>query len=242
MVPIGLKGEGEVILINRIDVLDHGYIELLDQMGDDWTPVKAARLSFNNGLKGEEADTKLLRFLMKNKHTSPFEQVMMTWEVQLPIFVAREWVRHRTAKLNEFSMRYAEASKLGEGEIKFYFPNSWRSQHPTNKQASGIELDARTQWEADKVYAAAVWQTIRAYDDLLSLGVSREMARFVLPVSVYTKMVWTNDLHNTLHFLDLRDSDAAQDEIHQYATAMRTIMEEKLPVIMSIWREQNGHQ
>lgn len=218
-------------------VLDHGKIELVDMMGDDWTVVRAARVSYRGELKGPESDTKLIRYMMKHKHTSPFEHVVMTWEVKLPLFVAAQWVRHRTASLNAESARYKEP------EMDYYVPDFWRAQHPTNIQGSAEILeddDDPRIWTAEAQtleYSRRCDMAIETYQDMLRDGVAREQARMILPQSMYTNWIWTNDLHNTLHFLNLRLNEDAQWEIQQYAEAMRSIMQEKLPVVMGIWEE-----
>lgn len=205
-----------------MDVLDKGYVKLVDIMGNDWTPVEAARVSYNAGLKGEEQDTKLMKYLLRNGHTSPFEMVEIMWEVKAPIFVARQWVRHRTANWNEVSARYTEVDE-------FYIPDKWRGQDTKNKQGS-----VGTAFTEEDYYVTCL-RSLETYRGMLRDGVSREMARMVLPQSMYTKWVWKNDLHNTLRFLKLREDDHAQWEIQQYAKAMRTQLEEKLPTLMSVW-------
>lgn len=217
-----------------IKVLDKGYITLLDTLGDDWTPVRAARISYDQFSKGEEADKKLLRYLIKNNHTSPFEQVRVVWEVKAPIFVFREWHRHRTASLNEVSGRYVT---LGN---EFYFPAEWRAQDEINKQGSieGV-LSRAIQDEATRKYDELVRHAIEVYDWMIENGIAREQARNCHLVSIYSKMVWQNDLHNTWHFLKLRTGSGAQWEIRQYAKAMIQLLEEQFPILMGLWREEN---
>lgn len=212
-------------------VLDYGFVRLVDMMGDDWSPAKAARVSYASGLKGEEADTKLLRYLYENRHTSPFEQVVLQWEVQAPIFVFREWHRHRTASLNEFSMRYANPFETG---LQMYHPAVFRSQDGKNKQGSGAELTTEASDTADWEMQLAYDHAETSYNRMIELGVARELARIVLPVGMYSTMVWQSNLHNTWHFLDLRTAPNAQWEIRQYALAMERIMTRVLPVLMGI--------
>jgi thymidylate synthase (FAD) len=228
--------------VSNTEVLDHGYVKLQNIMGDDWTPVRAALVSIEEPLTGEVADTKLLRYLLTHKHTSPFEMVELQWEVKAPIFVARQWVRHRTANLNEFSMRYAEADRISEdGNVEFYVPANVRGQSTSNRQASGPHLVGADATFNRIRYEQACLASVEAYESLLRGGVSREQARAVLPLSTYTKFIWKNDLHNTLHFLDLRLGEGAQEEIRVYAEAMRDQMKEKLPVIMGLWEEIRGN-
>ncbi len=201
-------------------VLDHGYVELLEQMGDDWTPASAARESRGQGLKGKEADTTLLKTMLQQGHTSPFEFVRFRFRVKLPIFVARQWIRHRTASVNERSMR------LDSGGFEFYIPNRWNTPGGDN------EVDTVTRGNLQDYYAKAVG----LYESLVTSGVPREQARIVLPVAVYTQWQWSLDLHNLLHFLKLRTAPAAQAEIREYARTIMSILEERIPVIMDIWR------
>lgn len=213
-------------------VLDKGSIELIEVFGNDFTPVEAARISFGNGRKTEEEDIRLLRYLIKNRHTSPFEQVVLRWKVKAPIFVFREWHRHRTASLNEMSGRYTELKR------EFYQPASWRVRDPNNKQGS-IEIGPghwdNHDWSYE--YNIVCNQSFDLYESMLQHGVAKEQARMCLPVSTYSQMIWTNDLHNTWHFLTLRDAPNAQWEIRQYAQVMIELMEEKLPVLMGLWKE-----
>lgn len=214
------------------DVLDHGHVKLLDMMGDDMTPVRAARVSYDDELKGIKQDTKLLRYLLINRHTSPFEQVVLTWEMKMPIFVARQIVRHRTASLNEVSQRYTEPDPP-----EFYLPDVFRKQSVGNKQGSEGEID-----ETDFLHIALAERYLDSYNlykAMVENNIAREQARIVLPLATYTKWIWTNDLHNTLHFLSLRMDDHAQWETRQYANAMFEIMKQKLPIIMEIWEDMN---
>lgn len=221
-----------------MEVLDHGYVRLQSIMGDDWTPVRAARVSFDAELKGEVADTRLLHYLLTHGHTSPFEMVELQWEVKCPIFVARQWVRHRTANLNEFSMRYADASTISDDdELEFYIPSEFRAQSTNNRQSSDGVVP--NQLGACDIYNETLLNAGIAYRTLLERGVAREVARGTLPLATYTKFIWKNDLHNTLHFLKLRLGEGAQPEIQVYARAMKEQMEEKLPVIMGLWEEIN---
>lgn len=214
-------------------VLDHGHVKLLDMMGDDMTPVRAARVSYDDELKGIEQDSKLLKYLLTNRHTSPFEQVVLTWEMKMPIFVARQIVRHRTASLNEVSQRYTELD-----HPEFYIPEEFRKQDKINRQSSKTAMIQDGDYMREQMsigYANAY----NLYSAMLHANVAREQARIVLPLATYTKWIWTNDLHNTLHFLSLRMDDHAQWETRQYANAMFEIMKEKLPIIMGIWSDLN---
>jgi thymidylate synthase (FAD) len=203
-----MKGE-------TVYVLDKGWVELQDVMGDDLAIVNAARVSYLGESKGPEQDRKLLLYLLHHKHTSPFEQVEFKFRVKAPLFVARQWMRHRTWSYNEMSRRYTS------DEIDFYYPTAWRKQSQANKQASDEMLsDPKATATADEMIHEIVAKCDTTYQSLLSLGVSREMARMVLPQNLYTQFVAKVDAHNLMHFFRLRMSDDAQYEIRLYAQAI----------------------
>lgn len=222
----------------RTDVLDQGYVTLMEVMGTDDTPVQAARVSMAKGLKGPRLDEKLETSLMRDRHTSPFEHVEVRFEVQAPIYVARQWVRHRTANWNEVSGRYIDLRELGMGSILWHeiLPGEWRIQDPKNKQGS-LPTDSLEQDVASVTQKEAIANSLTAYETLLELGVASEQARTVLPLAIYTRWWWKIDLHNLLHFLDLRADSHAQREIQVYAEAMIAQLEEVLPRAMRIWKQ-----
>ncbi len=207
---------------------EHGEVELVDYLGADRTVARAARTSYQGDEgKNEEADRKLIRRLWVDKHTSPFEMVALTFRIRMPIFVMRQHVRHRTASLNEWSFRYTECPEM------FYVPahDDVRSQHSTNKQMSG---DALTDDVADKARAlidGVNHQSYATYKKLIELGVAREQARVVLPVSAYTQIIWSIDMRNLLHYLRLRQATDAQKEIRAYADVMAAIVQKGWPMI-----------
>jgi thymidylate synthase (FAD) len=207
-------------------VLDHGFVILVDYMGTDESIVRAARVGTGSTSKGREDDRRLIRYLMRHAHTSPFEQVEVCFHVRLPIFVARQWVRHRTAHLNEHSARY---SVLRD---EFYLPDveAVARQDASNRQGRGEPLpepDAQSARGAiDTLHQAAY----RVYTELLRMGAARELARLVLPVSVYTEWYWKIDLHNLFHFLRLRLDPRAQAEIREYAAAVAAIIRDGWPL------------
>ena len=207
-----------------------GYVKLVDMMGNDDSPAKAARISYDN-MDSEEDAKRLTRYLLKNRHTTPFEQIELQWEVQAPIFVFRQWHRHRTASLNEMSGRYTKLPDM------FYIPTQWRMQDTVNKQGSVGTFEEAMNDEITRRYTDHILLGFELYDWMIEQGVSKEMARFHLPVSTYSKMVWKSNLHNTWHFLGLRLDPHAQQEIREYAEAMRDIMREQLPMLMRIWEE-----
>jgi len=205
----------------KIQVLDRGFVELQDMMGDDLAIVNAARVSYLGESKGAEQDKKLLFYLMEHKHSSPFEQVEFKFLVKLPIFVARQWMRHRTWSYNEQSRRYTDDTP------QCYFPTAWRKQSTNNKQGSDGEVNEVG--FLDGRYLKAVDLALDTYEKMLEMGVAKEQARIVLPHSLYTTFVAKVDAHNLMHFLTLRLDPHAQWEIRQYAEALYEIMKEKLP-------------
>lgn len=216
-------------------VLDYGYVKLVDYMGSDSTVCDAARVSYNKVTIGTEGNAKLINYLMKNSHTSPFEQCVLTFEVKLPIFVEREWVRHRTARMNEISGRYAALP----GE--FYTPTRERikGQSKTNKQSSDPKIEV-TKFDKDcflECLTSVNKYSFAGYEAALSNGIAREVARIGLPLNLYTKKIWQCDLHNLLHFLKLRMAEDAQWEIRQYANIIAKIVQGSYPLVWAAFEE-----
>lgn len=220
----------------KIDVLDHGFVRLVETKGSDLSIVQAARVSYNADWRAgedENSDTKLIRYLLKNQHTSPFEHVVFTFEVKAPIFIFRQWHRHRTWSYSEVSARYTE---LDEG---FYVPQPEHIgvQSKDNKQVRTIrggELCVDSAMEHACILMRDHHQhSHNLYKELLLLNVPRELARTVLPVAAYSRMFATVDLHNLMHFLRLRLNPHAQYEIRVYAEAMRELARSVVPVTMA---------
>lgn len=199
----------------------HGYVRYIDHLGSDQRIVEAARVSYHSASKGEEADRKLLSYLFKNRHTSPFEQCNITFNIKFPIFLMRQFVRHRTFRLNEWSGRYSELAE------EFFLPKEWRAQDTKNKQGSLGSVEAQA--SATDAASFAYTQSYEAYKVLLELGIAKEQARFVLPVGIYTEIYVNCDLHNLLHFLRLRQDGHAQSEIQDVANAMAAIAGQIFP-------------
>lgn len=229
--------------MQKIDVLDHGYVRLVDSMGGDLSVTRAARVSYDAAWRAGEdegSDARLIRYLWKNHHTSPFEAVEFQFEVKAPIFVFRQWHRHRTWSFNELSARYRELPE------EFYIPaaESIGVQSKDNKQGRTVGeqlddfVDMRSR-ECDMLEMACK-QAFSAYRDLLDAGWPRELARSVLPVATYSHMFAKVDLKNLLGFLDLRCHSHAQYEIRVYAEAMRDLAREVAPVCMRAWEEARG--
>lgn len=215
----------------KIKVLDHGYVRYVDHMGSDQSIVEAARVSYNSPSKGEEQDKKLLAYLLKNKHTSPFEMVKLKLNIKLPIFVMRQFVRHRMQNLNEVSARYTELPN------EFYVPTKWRKQDTKNKQGSQ-ESEELNPYAITNYVRGCSDDCYRTYQSLLTIGVAREMARMVLPVNIYTEIYTCWDLNNLLKFFALRDDSHAQAEIQDYARAMKDIARECFPWTMELYDKQ----
>jgi thymidylate synthase (FAD) len=210
------------------EVLDHGYVRFIDKLGDDRKVVRAARVSFDKGLKGDPADKRLLSYLYKHGHTSPFEMCSITFEIYLPIFVARQIMRHRTYRFNELSGRYTEMPE------DFYVPDEIRVQDKVNKQKSVPSSDT-AHHVGLSVMHSIMTDSVDAYSRLLNMGVCREQARMVLPLATYTRL-WVNaDLNNLLKFFSKRDADDAQWETRQYAIAMREITQRHFPWTMEAY-------
>jgi thymidylate synthase (FAD) len=209
--------EAEAVLDKEFPVLDKGFVRLVDYLGGDERVVQSARVSYGAGTKSYREDAALIDYLLRNRHTSPFEQVVLTFHVKLPIFVARQWIRHRTARLNEISGRYSVMKD------DFYVPaaDDLALQSTDNKQGRAAEaLEAGL---AEKVRAGLEAGQKRAYTDysgLIDEGIARELARVNLPLSLYTEWYWQIDLHNLFHFLELRLDPHAQLEIRRYAEVL----------------------
>jgi len=223
----------EELLDQYLPVLDHGFVRLVDYLGGDARIVQAARVSYGEGTKSVREDKALINYLYRNLHTSPFEQVILTFHCKLPIFVARQWIRHRTARLNELSGRY---SVMGD---EFYLPDLDRvqSQSTDNKQGSGDSLPVDT---ARRVLAALKIEQGHAYghySELIEQGVARELARINLPLSLYTEWYWQIDLHNLFHFLKLRLDAHAQYEIRRYAQALAHCAQAVAPLAYAAFEE-----
>jgi thymidylate synthase (FAD) len=223
----------------QIDVLNGGYVRLVDHMGDDLSVVRSARVSYDADWREPETgeavgkDAKLVHYLMKNHHTSPFESVTFTFEVKAPIFVYRQWHRHRTWSYNEVSARYTEL------DMGFYIPDldQITTQSVANKQQRTKEQHPKAQWIQTQMYAS-ITRSYRTYLRLLKEGTPRELARIVLPVAMYSKMFATVNLHNLLNnFTVLRDHDHAQHEVRVYAQAMKKLITPIVPVTIAAFDE-----
>ncbi len=210
--------------VNRepVKVLDKGFVRLVEFMGGDQGVVDAARVSYGGVSKGVEADKKLIAYLLKHSHLTPFEHSVLKFHVSAPIFVARQWFRHRFAAYNEISFRYTEVKDY------FYMPERWRGQDKKNKQGStsSAELDQKA---ISDLFSKQVESALATYKTLIEKGVAREMARMVLPVNLYTEFYWTVNARSLMNFVSLRADGHAQWEIQQYGEAMAHAFRQVMP-------------
>lgn len=218
-----------------LPVLDHGFVRYVDKLGSDRRIVEAARISYKSPSKGAAQDKKLISYLWKNKHTSPFEMVKLTLNIKLPIFVMRQYVRHRMQNLNEVSARYTELPN------EFYIPEKWRAQDTKNKQGSVMADFPEYGYNGYKTFTSRLQEhcqeSYAMYQNLINAGVAREMARMVLPINIYTEIYACWDLKNLLHFITLREDSHAQAEIQQYGKAIKKICEAHFPWTMAAYEK-----
>jgi thymidylate synthase (FAD) len=227
----------------KIDVLDKGYIEVVDSLGDDLTPVNAARVSFGGRSdKFTEKDKRLSKFLIKHKHFSPFRHQHIMVIIKAPEFVLRQWYKHvvgiettsthatKDHAWNEISGRYVEVED-------FYYPDVWRKQSEDNKQASEGELDELQQKRMSEIYKQYMRQVEMTYERMIDSGMAKEQARIVLPLSQYTQVWWTASFQSVMNFIELRDEPTAQVEIQEYARALKKIMLDVFPETTKLWSE-----
>lgn len=225
----------------KINILDHGYIELIETFGDEKTIVNAARVSFGVEKKEiDEKDIKLMKYLYKNKHFSPFRHVMFRFKIKAPEFVMRQIYKHvigiettassfcKDHAWNEISGRYRPVSE-------FYYPELWRAQSKSSKQCS--EGNIESQELAFRIFNNAMTTAINSYDKLLELGVAKEQARILLPLNQYTTVIWTASAQAVLNFIELCDDVHSQFEIQEYARVMKKMLSYKFPNLENIWFE-----
>ena len=223
-------------MLDERKVHNHGFVKLIEVMGDDEEVVNAARISYGKGTKKFSETRNLIRYLMRHKHTSPFEMCEVKFHLKLPIFIMRQLVRHRTANINEYSARYSEMSdEFYEPEDKYI-----QKQSKQNNQGRGdpVEEKGLMKFEMNRSADGAY----HAYQHMLNYDVARELARIVLPVSNYTECIWKIDLHNFFHFVHLRSDFHAQIEIQDYANAMYECIEPHFPICCEAYEDyiKNG--
>jgi thymidylate synthase (FAD) len=219
-----------------INVLDHGFVRYIDKMGTDRRICEAARISYKSPSKGKKQDQKLIEYLWKHRHTSPFEMAKITFNIGLPIFVMRQFVRHRMQNLNEVSGRYTKLPDV------FYIPNEWRKQDTKNRQGSVKEENwkpylsyGRDTIDATSELKRHCESSYYLYQKMIEAGIAREMARMVLPINIYTEIYSTWDMNNLLKFFALRDEEHAQEEIQVYAKVMKEICRNVFPLVMKAY-------
>jgi thymidylate synthase (FAD) len=235
----------EALLYTPLEVLDHGFVRVIDYMGDDAAIVQAARVSYGRGTRRVSEDSGLIRYLMRHRHSTPFEMCEIKYHVKLPIFVARQWIRHRTANVNEYSARYSILDR------EFYVPSPEHlaAQSAVNRQGRGTVLEGEeAAWVLDLLRTDAA----RCYDHYAEMlnedetgaardpsrqGLARELARMNLTLNTYTQWYWKTDLHNLFHFLSLRADAHAQYEIRVYAEAMLASVEAWVPLACAAFRD-----
>jgi thymidylate synthase (FAD) len=228
--------EAEALLDQEIQVLDHGFVRLVDYLGGDGRIVQSARVSYGEGTKSVREDKGLINYLMSHQHTSPFEQVVLTFHCKMPIFVARQWVRHRTARLNEISGRYSVMKE------EFYVPDPGviQAQSQANKQGrQNQDLPSELRQKVVDVLLADQTTTYAHYQSMLDDDIARELARINLPLSLYTEWYWQIDLHNLFHFVKLRMDPHAQWEIQEYGRALARCAKAVAPLAYEAFEENS---
>jgi len=228
----------EEILYEPLPVLDHGFVRVIDYMGDDAAIVQAARVSYGKGTKKISTDAGLIKYLMRHWHSTPFEMCEIKYHVKLPIFIARQWIRHRTANVNEYSARYSILDR------EFYIPaaENLAAQSESNRQGRGETLTGDRAKEVLKILVDDAHRTYDNYENMLNVredgtvidagkdGLARELARMNLTMNTYTQWYWKTDLHNLMHFLRLRADSHAQFEIQEYARVMIDTLKRWVPL------------
>ncbi|HLP27709.1 MAG TPA: FAD-dependent thymidylate synthase [Candidatus Didemnitutus sp.] len=228
----------QALIGKEIPCLDKGFVRLIDVMGDDAAIVQAARVSYGSGTKKVHEDRGLIRYLLRHAHTTPFEMVEFKFHVKLPIFVARQWIRHRTANVNEYSGRYSEM----KDEFYVPAPDQIRAQSTSNKQGRAEDAFAPEESERIRTMMSDTQDSLYAeYQELLGTNLAREIARINLPVSNYTEWYWKIDLHNLFHFLRLRIDAHAQYEIRVYGEAMAEIAKAVVPAAWEAFEDYMLH-
>ena len=233
-----ISPELEKILYEAIPILDHGFIRVVDYMGDDSSIVQSARVSYGKGTKKVSTDSGLIKYLMRHRHSTPFEMCEIKYHVKLPIFVARQWIRHRTANVNEYSARYSILDK------EFYLPSkeNLAAQSTSNRQGRGKVINGKQADNILEILKKDAEQTYDNYETMLNerydgttideenQGLARELARMNLTLNTYTQWYWKTDLLNLLNFLSLRADSHAQYEIRAYAQAMTETLKKWVPI------------
>ena len=227
------KKKAVIDFSKKIDPLKDNLssIELVRVSGSDIDVVNAARVSFGKLVDTiGEKDEKLINYLVKHRHTSPFEHNQLSFRVKAPLYIVRQWMRHRMSSYNEISYRYVKVP------VEFYIPKEWRLQDENNRQASHGKFENK---DLTSLYSKQIEESVKAYNSLLDAGVCREQARGILPVCVYTQFIFTTNLLSLTHFLRLRLGKGAQYEIQEYAKGLLELAEPHFPVSLKAWKKHN---
>lgn len=230
-----------------IKCLDHGHVRIVDvmprlvpveQKTADFAIVQAARVSYGDGTKSINEDRGLIRYLMRHVHTTPFEMIEFKFHCKMPVFIARQWIRHRTANVNEYSGRYSVMKD------EFYFPDidNIREQSSLNKQGGDNQMQSNKSQEILNNIEQICKLSYEKYENALNSGLSREQARMILPLNLYTEWYWKIDLHNLFHFLSLRCDSHAQWEIRVFAEAMLNLIKPIVPLSVEAWEDYHDHR
>lgn len=228
------KEDIDALIGKRFKVLNKGFIMLVDYMGDDSSIVQAARTSYGKGTEKLRSEEGLIRYLLRHQHTTPFEMVELKFFAKMPLFVARQWIRHRTASINEYSGRYSEMLS------DYYIPTlkDIHTQSKSNRQGrenTGLSNNIKSEFKRDVIETSE--RSYALYKKYIDAGVAKELARIVLPVNFYTQWYWKANLHNILHFLNLRMDPHAQLETRKYADAMANIVKKVVPITYKAFEE-----
>ncbi|KAA8390605.1 FAD-dependent thymidylate synthase [Acetobacter tropicalis] len=227
----------EAMLYEPQEVLDHGFLRVIDYMGDDSAIVQAARVSYGRGTRKVSEDAGLIRYLMRHRHSSPFEMCEIKFHVKLPIFIARQWIRHRMASVNEYSARYS----ILDSEFYLPAPEHMAAQSEINRQGRGAVLEGEAAAEVLDILRNDAMRTYSNYEKMLNTdegyGLARELARINLTLNTYTQWYWKIDLHNLMHFLALRLDPHAQYEIRAYAEVMLRVLHAWVPQTATAFEE-----
>lgn len=220
--------------MRRIEVESDGFVRLVDNMGTDNSVVRAARVSYGKETKGEKADKKLIKYLLKNQHETPFEMLTFTFHIRCPMFVARQWFRHRIGSFSEISRRYTTVNATD-----FWAPNIWRTNDQQNKQSSSahLELSKKESAELMRHYHETLDEIERTYNHLIKNGVAREQARAILPMASYTEFYWTVNARSLFNFIRLRTAPEAQLEIQNYGAAVLSLVQPIAPWTFEAFEE-----
>ncbi len=235
--PHAQNQQADALLDKEFGVLDRGFVRLVDYMGGDDAIVQAARVSYGEGTRKLQEDRGLIRYLMRHRHTTPFEMVEFKFHVKLPIFVARQWIRHRSANVNEYSGRYSVMKE------EFYLPpqEEIQKQSKSNKQGRSGDLPEELRAKFLEYLQSSQKESYGRYTEFIESGVARELARINLPLSLYTEWYWKIDLHNLFHFLKLRMDLHAQKEIRDYAVVMGEIVKAVTPLAYEAFEDYALH-